>query len=299
MGHKGKHVKRKAIVNAVLAGTLLCWAALGNTAAAKPSVFINEPTVGEGVSTSVQRHLNIEKLLAEIEASIQTARKFEVLSRDTDKLKVIRKEQKFSQSNLTQGNAAATGGIKNANYVVIPNVADFVFYRSTKPVPNLRDKFVRRDSGRLEIDAQLLDTTTGAIKTTFYMKASFATKDQVVNERGGVPSATHFTSMAKKIAAQISDQLIDAVFPMKVMQAQGNQVFINRGADGGLESGDTLNVYHPGLALIDPDTGENLGSAEMFAGTIKVVRVNPKFTICEVVTTEGSPIASGDIVRKP
>ena len=54
-----------------------------------------------------------------------------------------------------------------------------------------------------------------------------------------------------------------------------------------------------GMDLIDPDTGENLGSAEIFAGQIKIVRVNPKFTIADVVKTESSPIAKGDIVRKP
>ncbi len=291
-------MKSRSVLS-VLVALVLCWSGAAHAAAAKPRVAVKEPAVGEGVNGSVTRYLNIEKLLSEMEASIQAARKFEVLSRDKSKLTAIREEQKFAQSSLTKGNAAATGGIENANYLVIPTVTDFVFYRSSKPVPNLVDKYVRKDSGRLEIDAQIIDTTTGAIKTTFYMKSTFATKDQVVNTRGGSPSATHFTSMAKKVSAQLADQLVDTVFPMKVLNAQGNQVFINRGADGGLTAGDVLNVYHPGVALIDPDTGENLGSAESFAGKIKVVRVNPKFTIADVVSTEGSPIAQGDIVRKP
>jgi len=266
----------------------------------KPRVAVKEPAVGEGVSSSVRGKLNIQKLLAEMEASLQAARKFEVLSRDKSKLVAIREEQKFSNSSLTKGNAAQEGGIENANFLVIPTVTDFVFYRSAKPVPNLRDKYVRRDSGRLEIDAQIVDTTTGAIKTTFYMKATFATKDEVVNSKGGSPSTVHFTSMAKKVSAQMADQLVDTVFPMRVLNSQNNQVWINRGQDGGLDIGDILNVYNPGVDLIDPDTGENLGSAESFVGKIKVARVNPKFTIADIVESQsGSPISKGDIVRKP
>lgn len=268
--------------------------------AEKPRVAIKEPITGEGISSSVAGKLNIEKLLAEMEASLLATRKFEVLSRDESKLAAIREEQKFANSSLTKGNAAQQGSIENANYLVLPTVTDFVFYRSTKPVPNLRDKYVRGDSGRLEVDAQIIDTTTGAIKTTFYMKSTFATKDEVVNSKGGSPSAVHFTKMAKSVSAQLADQLVDAVFPMRVLNVQNKQVWINRGQDGGLDEGNILNVYHPGVDLIDPDTGDNLGSAESFAGKIKVTRVNPKFTITEVVEDQsGSPIAKGDIVRKP
>lgn len=269
-------------------------------AAEKPRVAIKEPKTGDGISDAALRHLNIEKLLAEMEASLQATRKFEVLSRDKAKLDAIREEQSFASSSLTKGNAAQEGGIENANYLILPTVMDFVFYRSTKPVPNLRDKYIRTDSGRMEIDAQIVDTTTGAIKTTFYMKSSFATKDEVVNTSGGSPSATWFTRMAKDVSAKMADQLVDSVFPMKVLNVQAKQVWINRGQDGGLETGDILNVYHPGVDLIDPDTGDNLGSAEMFAGKIKVTRVNPKFTVTEVVEQDqNSPITKGDIVREP
>jgi hypothetical protein len=266
----------------------------------KPRVAIKMPTVGEGVSKYANKYLNLPKLLAEMEASLQATRKFEVLSRNKAALSAVREEQEFAKSDLAKGNAAQEGVLENADYLVIPTVQGFVFYRSAKSVPNLASKYVRRDSGRLEINAQILDTSTGAIKNTFYMKSSFATKDQVVNSKGGVPSSVHYTNMAKKVSAQMADQLVDTVFPMRVLNSQNGQVWINRGQDGGLKDGDSLNVYRPGEALIDPDTGENLGSAEVFLTKVKVVRVNPKFTIAEI-SGEGleNPIQKGDILRKP
>ena len=98
----------------------------------------------------------------------------------------------------------------------------------------------------------------------------------------------------------MADQLVDIVFPMRVLNIQGNKIFINRGKDGGLKKGQKLNVFKPGVALIDPDTGENLGSAETMIGQIKVTRINPKFTIAEI-TKKGldEPVDRGDIVRVP
>jgi len=293
-------IRRLSLVFSILSIVVFSTGTVFAAPAEKPKVAIKMPEAGEGVSKSALKHLNLPKLLAEMEASLQAARKFEVLSREKSNLIAIREEQEFAKSDLTKGNAAREGALENADYLVIPTVQDFVFYRSIKPVPNLVDKYIREDSGRLEINAQILDTSTGAIKTTFYMKATFGTKEKVVNSRSGAPSSTHFTNMAKKVSAQMADQLVDTVFPMQVLNSQNKQVWINRGKDGGLKVGDVLNVYRPGVELVDPDTGESLGSAEAFLAEVKVVRVNPKFTIAEVSGKDLSePLQKGDILRKP
>lgn len=268
-----------------------------SAARAKPVVAIKQAKVGEGVKKYAKRYLNLTTILDEMEASIQKNRKFTLVSRKKDVLKDIREEQEFAQSEFSAGNAADTGQIKNANFLILPTVQDFKFYRSSKAVPNLENKYVRVDAGMLELNAQVIDTSTGGIKTTFYMKASFSTKKKIVNSKSGAPNSVHFTNMAKKIAAQMTDQLVDAVFPMRILNIQGQQAFINRGKDGGLKKGQVLKVFRPGISLIDPDTGENLGSAETEVGKIKVTRVNPKFTMAKVV--DGSePIEKGDIVRE-
>lgn len=267
---------------------------------AKPVVAIKKANIGEGISKYSKKYLNLTTLWDEMENSILKSRKFDLVSRKKATLKDIREEQEFAKSDLTAGNAAAEGQIKNANFLIIPTVQDFKFYRSSKPVPNLDDKYVRRDSGMLEVSAQIIDTSTGSIKTTFVLKSSFATKKKVVNSKGGAPSSVHYTKMAKKISAQMADQLIDTVFPMKVLNIQGKQVWINRGKDGGLKKGQILQIFRPGMALIDPDTGENLGSAETMIGKLKIKRINPKFTIAEIVSKEeGESVERGDILRNP
>ena len=266
----------------------------------KPVVAIKLSTLGDGVGKNNQKNLNLGQLLAEMEASLLATRKFEVVTRQKDKLASIREEQEFAASDYSQGNAAEEGKFKNANFLIIPVVQRFEFGRSSRPVPNIDNKYFSRDSGLLELNAQIVDTKTGSIKTTFYLKSTFASGESIVNSSGGAPSSGNFVSMAKNVSAQMADQLVDIVFPMKVLNVEGGQVWINRGSDGGLKADDVLNVYKPGTELVDPDTHESLGSAEKLIGRIKVSRVNPKFTIAENVTKDAqAPIEKGFIVRKP
>ncbi|WP_084456993.1 CsgG/HfaB family protein [Desulfogranum mediterraneum] len=279
-------------------GGLLLAAGTG-LAAEKPTIAIKPAKISSNVSSSVKRYLNREKLLAEMEASFLAARKFQVVSRDQDALQAIREEQQFAQSALTAGDAARSGALKNADYLILPEVYRFAFYAKTTKVPNLQKKYFRRDYGTLEINAQIVDTATGQIAATFYLKDSFSTGETMVNRSGGVPNTKHFSDLCKAVSAQMVDQFLALVFPVEIIKVQPGKVYLNRGRDGGYHPGDILQVYEKGELLVDPHTGEQLGSAEEFVGKIKVSKVKPKFTIATILEDklEGE-ISVGCIVRK-
>ncbi len=287
-----------------ITGFMVCYlgfVSLGDLfAGEKPIVAIKLAKVADSVSLSSKKHLNLEKLLTEMEASFLATRKFNVVSRDKSKIAAIREEQQFAASDLSAGNAAETGALQSADFLIIPEVHRFLFYSTTHKVPNLQSKYLRKDHGTLEVNAQIIDTKTGQIKTTFSMKDSFSTKERMVNDKGGVPSKKYFTDLAQGVSAQMADQFIDIVFPVQIISVKGGKVYLNRGKDGGFKKGDVLNVYFPGEELIDPDTGDVLGSAEEYVGKIKVSRINPKFTIATIIQDklEGD-VSVGCIVRKP
>lgn len=292
-------IKRQLVLVVLLLGLSVSMLAQGS----RPTVAIKTPTLGDGIGSSKAKLLNLGQLQAEMEASFTATRKFQVLTRKDGTLKAIRDEQQFAQSDLAAGNAAATGEISNANYLLLPVVQDFVFYRQHKNMPNFEDKYFRTDSGRLLISAQLLDTSSGQIVATYSMSDKFATKRKVVNQKGGSPDSAQYTRMAKNVSAELADLFVDAVFPMKVVNRnrRGN-ITINRGSDGGLKLGQLLDVYYAGDELIDPDTGESLGATEEYVGRVEVVRINPKFTVTKIVREEdasNAPIGVGDILRRP
>jgi len=281
----------------------LLWASHSPAASMQPAVAIKEPKVGEKVSKYARKHLNVELLWAELEASFRATRKFRVLSRNAEVMAEIREEQKFSESDLAKGDAAATGEMANAHYLILPKVQNFKFYRSVKRLPNFDSKYRRQDSGLLHLTAQMVDTTSGQVMTTFDLTSRFATKPQIVNSKGGAPNNTWFTKMAKEVSAQLADQFVDAVYPMKVIKrTRRNQIIINRGRNSGIKQGQVYDVFFAGEELIDPDTGESLGSGEEFVGKIEIVRINPKVSYAKIlseVDPENAPIGVGNIIRKP
>jgi hypothetical protein len=262
-------------------------------------VAIKAPRMADGVDKGAPSGPYLSVLLSEMEASLRATRKFELVTRQENVLKELRDEQRFAKSGFAKGNAAREGEFENAHYLVIPVVHDLRVFRDVKPVPNIDGKYQATDNGILQVSAQLLDTSTGQIKSTFRLQSSFSSGTRIVNVPEGAPSTEAFTKLAGSVAAQMADQLIDAVFPMVVLQATGDQVWINRGADGGLTRGDVLTVYKPGEALIDPYTKEVLGSAETPIADVAVKTVDPKFTTAELVAgTAKEAIKAGFILRR-
>lgn len=275
------------------------WASPGFTDE-KPIIALKAIKVANSIPESKRKNLNLDKLLAEMEASFVATRKFNVVTRGQDSLSAIREEQRFAESDLSAGNAAESGQLSNADYLILPEVHQFSFATTTNKVPNLQSKFFRKDHGVLELNAQIVDTKTGQIMTTFSLKDSFSTGETMVNQSGGVPDKSHFSTLAKNVSAQMADQFIALVFPVEIISVKADQVYLNRGQDGGFKKGDLLNIYTKGEILTDPHTGEQLGTAEEFIGKIKISRVNPKFTIANIVkdSLQGE-VAIGCIIRKP
>jgi hypothetical protein len=269
----------------------------------QPAVAIKEPIIGDTVNRGLVRRLDTDIIRSEMENSFRATRKFRVLSRDKQTLKAVLDEQDFANSDLAKGDAASSGNMNNANYLILPTVQDFKFYRKHTALPNFDNKFKRKDWGVLVVNAQMIDSTSGQIVTTFFLKSTFATKQSIVNANTGAPSSVYFSKMAKAIAAQLANQFVAQVYPMKVVKRlRTDEVILNRGKDGGIKVGETLNVYFAGEALVDPDTGESLGSSEEFIGTVKITRILPKITYAKIISEsdpQGYPMQAGNVLRKP
>ena len=128
----------------------------------KPKIAVKALSVGEKVSESARRHLDLELLVNEMLVAVQNTRKFEVQNRDKAVLKAVRSEQMLSDEDVD---------IQGADYIVVGTVQDFVYYRSVKPVPNIDNKYSRTDSGRLVVAAKIIDVASNfnicSLRTAF------------------------------------------------------------------------------------------------------------------------------------
>jgi curli biogenesis system outer membrane secretion channel CsgG len=82
----------------------------------------------------------------------------------------------------------------------------------------------------------------------------------------------------------------------EIVMVKGDRVYINRGAREGVSVGHTFQVGRVEV-LRDPKTGEVLDQTIEKAGTIEVVSVKEKISICKL--TQGTGINKGMAVMRP
>lgn len=98
-------------------------------------------------------------------------------------------------------------------------------------------------------------------------------------------------------AKEVVDGIVDATFPVKVVKITSTgEVIFNQGGKRFVE-GQIYDVFGVGEVLINPDTGEGLGTEEIRAGQVRVIRVKRAVAYAEVVSGDVSAIKAGMLCR--
>lgn len=262
-------------------------------AAVLPSVAVSEIRVDPSARPSMPNTFSAYGLTREIESALDATRKFRVVSRSQNEANAFADEWTLTR----RGNA----GIERATYLISVEVLGLDVRTVTRDVPNMRGKQSSKTVGRMEMRVAILTTATRAVQSRFPIEASIETP-AVTHDANSGPTAgaqaLGFVDMAKEVGRRLADRLLDEVYPVQVIQRQGNIVFLNRGQDSGYEIGEKLRVFSAGSErLRDPYTGEDLGPLEVQLGEVRVTDMRPKVTMAEVIS-ETTPIAQGSIVRK-
>ena len=95
----------------------------------------------------------------------------------------------------------------------------------------------------------------------------------------------------------IATKLKGVPFQARVIKVSNDtEMLISGGEKTGVAEGDVFTVYSVGESLVDPATGEQLGSELEKKGTVKVTKVEEKYAKAKSdVSLAG--IKAGDIVR--
>jgi hypothetical protein len=256
----------------------------------QPVMSIQIPKISDRVKHGLRQHIDKLALRDEIELSILTAQKFQMVTRMRSDLDYMREQHVIAKSSLVFANTGSTRKIEKADYLILPVVRNMELRTGAKGT-NPANKMAI-----LGVSAKIIEVTSGSIIVSYYLKSIVAIK-------GDYPTPLEFNQLAKGIAHDLVDQVIESVFPMKVINRHQNDsiVVINRGNDGGLRVGEILNAFFRGETLVDPDTRKDLGHVENFVGKVRVTRVNPSISYGEITDEQynGSQrIGVGTILRK-
>lgn len=233
-------------------------------------------------------------LTREIEAAIDATNRFNVVSRGVGAATAVLEEQVVTGG----GNVAA----QRAQLLVAAEVLGLDLRQETSPVPNLAGKSATRTIGHIQMQVQILSQAgrTREVRSRFPIEARVSTTP-TVHDTGRPPDAgaasIGFNELAREAGLRVADRLRDEIYPVQVVTRQGAEVILNRGEDSGYRRGERLRVFSAGEALIDPETGENIGAMETELGVIEVTDLLPRVTRARIVQS-GDAIARGNIVRR-
>jgi hypothetical protein len=101
--------------------------------------------------------------------------------------------------------------------------------------------------------------------------------------------------MMADAANRIGKQLLEAIYPLKVINVAADRVTLNEGGRG-VQVGQIYDVFALGDDAVDPYTKEKLGRVEVPVGKIKISSSTAKMSAGDVFEKKGD-IAEGSICR--
>jgi len=216
--------------------------------------------------------------------------KFNVVERS--RMKDILTEQEFSESGyISPESAVKMGQLIGADYFVMGKIEMLKAGVKRKKIPYtdiVRSMYV----GKMIINVRIVDSRGGKIVAA----EKFTVEHKDRNPKGVLTADEFLEALKEKTVKEIVNGVVAGVFPLKIVKVTGNTVYINRGSGVDFEVGDHLSVLAQGEGLIDPDTGESLGSMEEEVGVVEVTSIQQKFSKAKIINGEGT-IKKGALVR--
>lgn len=155
---------------------------------------------------------------------------------------------------------------------------------------------MRRRTVRLSAVARIYDIERGVLIASANIQVGPETSSARVTP--GVPGnpgdqfGELLVQVSREFASQAAMAVLDSTLPARIVSVRDQQVAINRGVGTGVESGQEWVIYAIGEVIVDPDTGEVLGSEEIEIGRIKIDRVEERLSWGRAIEDRGISVNS-------
>ncbi|MEB2807877.1 CsgG/HfaB family protein [Campylobacter upsaliensis] len=231
------------------------------------SVFDSTPDpTKRGIGAALQQKI-ITNLLQ--------SRKFNVLDRDSNGYYEMEKAL-IQSGNAAKDEIYKLKNVLGTDYILLFSISALDGKQKTS---NLTGK--SKMEAEVVIDYRVLLFATRQIKFANTLSTKVALKDDSLSTNEQVLG---------QIARQISNDILNAIYPLKVAGVENGEIIFSQN----LNQGDVYECFSLGKAIKDSYTKETTGRIETKSGSIEVTRSTPKLSYAKI--TEGS-VKVGDICR--
>jgi curli biogenesis system outer membrane secretion channel CsgG len=250
-----------------------------------------------------------------IETTIVNTGKFRIMERGDQGTAVLLKEQQGAKAGLyTSNTPGKVGGFEGVDFMVYGTITtgqattqhDTGASMGMALGGGLADRMgipgiggamransnCNSSSASLQVDIRITDGKTGEER---YAKQ--VTKTEQGQTVCGGRAQVDVSGLMRAAAQSVSMGLVTIMYPVKVVDVDGDgQVVLNYG-EGLLAAGDVFAVFQQGKEIRDPDTGAVLGNSEKLLGLVKITEVMPKMSKAKMMTAFPVAPAVGSVAR--
>lgn len=229
----------------------------------KPRLAVGLVKSRSTASTGIDVNKHIPAFTDTLISRLVQTRRFQLIDRqEVDQLLDEQLAQAMAQNSDMP---SAMGRLEGADYVVIGSVSSFLLEEINARLPG-SSRVVVSHKGHVEGNMRIVDARSGDI-----IESQKVSVTQTIRKAGSEERI--ITELADAYADQVTVNLMNALYPIKVAAVVSGVAYINRGTDGGLSRGETLRVVRPGQPITDPDTGVLIGHDETELGEVVLAEV--------------------------
>jgi curli biogenesis system outer membrane secretion channel CsgG len=289
---------------------------LSGTALRMQTTQVSGPAPG-GYGTTTQSTISIpppaefaRSLTEALTTTLVGTDRFVVLERLA--LQQVQQEQDLGASGrVNKETAPDVGRLMGAQVMITGDITAFSFQRSavggtaTNLIRGLTAG-VERVTASVSIDLRLIDAVSGeviaAIRGDGNASQQGITTDLTRDEKKYDGSVTLSTPLGKasreaiqKSVAGILANIPKMKWSARVIDFRDGVVYVNAGTGYGMKPGMVLEIFDPQPALIDPESGRNLGAPDKLVGEVVIEQVEAQYSTAKVTT--GADFKRNQVVR--
>lgn len=219
-------------------------------------------------------------------------------------------EQDLRPGGATSAPAEKARPVLGAQALIRCAVTEYAYSQSGSTVGIKRLKGISLGGTRVKavvgIDTRILDPRSSQVLASVVTRGEASAKGAEARYEGpavdlgvggfvATPLGQASRQAIDDAVAFIVKELGAAPWEGRVIRTQGRQVYLNVGAEDGVEAGRVFDVYRRDQPLVDPDSGVELGAPDRPVGTLRIAAVKPRYSVGELVSGE-SP-QPHDVVR--
>lgn len=251
----------------------------------KKTVVVDKFGIAEGAVHLENETQGEAALLSFLQDGLTTrlvrSRKFTVLTRKN--MAGIFKEQGFLRDQgVAPGERVKLGALLGADYLVSGRL-DYLAVQTQRSTVKLTGHQTQSKGAELRMTLTIYNVGSGAIEWEDSYTKDYSWSDAELRMDSALrDDGALARSMIELASEELGRRFLQNTFPPKVMLVDTDRplrpvLYLNAG-DSLVRTGEVFDLVRPGKELIDPDTGDRLGSVETVIGSMVVTKITPKLS---------------------